>query len=468
MKYYLLRRILLFIPALLVISLLVFGLGQIMPGDPVERLAGQVEDFAGAEQYHRHLEQYRQTRNQMGLNLPVFYFSVLPAAVSPELREIPLERDRERLRSLMLEIGHSEKIIEFFRISLEFSLTTAKSQRPYCPEPNQLNVLLRQLQNTSNTSDLSRLKVLLNEVHVSKECDLKQQFDQLLSSVNGLLEIEKEGGLLRPVLYWNGTQNRYHRWISSALAGDWGRSMRDGQEVGKKIIPALKYTLILSVWSILLTFLIGIPLGMFLAVTEKKQLKRLIRNLLYALYAMPLFWMATMAIVFFTTNEYGSWTNIFPSSTQIMIQTTTGHWFSFGTLSYLLLPVLCMAFSGAAFVARQMEESALREKYKAYLSMSALKGNSNLRTIFKHWFPNAIFPLITLSAAVLPSLISGSVVIEVIFNIPGMGRLLWDSIFAQDWNTLMAILLLGGVLTMFGQLLADIFYKKADPRVKYD
>ncbi len=468
MKSYLLRRILLFIPALLIISLLVFGLGQIMPGDPVERLAGQVEDFTGAEQHHRQLEQYRQTRNQLGLNLPVFYFSVLPAAVSPGLREIPLERDRKRLRLLMLEKGHAEKIIAFHRISSEFSLATAKSQGADCPGSTELNVLLRQLENTSHTKDLSRLRELLSEMHISEDCDLRLEFDQLLNSVNGLLEVEKERGLLRPVFYWNGTQNRYHQWISSVFSGDWGRSMRDGQEVGKKIIPALKYTLVLSVWSILLTFLIGIPAGMYLAVTEKKFTKRLIRNFLYALYAMPLFWMATLAIIFFTTNEYGSWTNIFPSSTQIMIQTTTGHWLSFTTLGYLLLPVLCMALSGAAFVARQMEESALREKYKAYLSMSSLKGNSSLRTIFKHWLPNALFPLITLSAAVLPSLISGSVVIEVIFNIPGMGRLLWDSIFAQDWNTLMAILLLGGFLTMLGQLLADIFYKKADPRVKYD
>lgn len=468
MKNYILRRLLLFLPVLFTISILVFGLGQLMPGDAVERMVGPVEDFSGAEQYHRQLENYRQTRNQLGLNLPLFYFSILPVAINRDLKEVPFQNDQRRLRSMMLQKGRPDLVINFYISSNDFSLSSARLNGADCPTTEQLVSFLRQLYLVEDISSLKQLKNKLNNLFEGMECNIIPAALQLEESIIQLLEADQRKASLIPAFYWNGRQNRYHQWLGSAIAGDWGRSMRDGQEVGKKILPAIRYTLLLSFWSILLTFLLGIPAGMYLATSENKQIKKLLRTVLYALYAMPLFWMATLAIVFLTTNEYGSWTKLFPSASQMMLQTSTGSWLSLTTLAYLFLPVSCMALSGAAFVARQMEESALREKEKAYLSMSRLKGNSDKITIFRHWMPNALFPLITLSAAVLPSLISGSVVIEVIFNIPGMGRLLWDSIFAQDWNTIMAILMLGGLLTMLGQLIADILYKKADPRINYD
>jgi len=133
-----------------------------------------------------------------------------------------------------------------------------------------------------------------------------------------------------------------------------------------------------------------------------------------------------------------------------------------------LLPVLCLASGGIAFVARQMEQSAVRENSARYITMSRLKGNTEQTTIWRHLFPNSLFPLITLLGALIPGLVSGSVVIEVIFNIPGMGRLLWDSVFGQDWNTVFAILMIGALLTLAGQLVADILYAKTNPKVRYD
>ena len=237
--------------------------------------------------------------------------------------------------------------------------------------------------------------------------------------------------------------------------------------MGTRIYSALGYTLWLSLWSILLTFIPGIPLGLFLAVSKKKYLKNSLRTLVYGLYSTPLFWLATLLLIFFTSPDYGSWTHIFPSPAALMLQDsgTGGLWASIG---YFALPVICLSLNGMAFIARQMEQSAVREKFKTYILMSKARGNTDFKTLWHHLFPNALFPMITLLGAVLPALISGSLVIEVIFNIPGMGRLMWDSIFGQDWNTVYTVLMLGGILTIAGQLLADLLYVKNDPRVHYD
>ena len=136
-------------------------------------------------------------------------------------------------------------------------------------------------------------------------------------------------------------------------------------------------------------------------------------------------------------------------------------------LSHLILPVFCLTYASLAFIARQMRESILSVNRLDYIRTARAKGLSSQVILWKHAFRNAIFPLITMIALLFPAVIAGSVAIELIFNIPGMGLLVYDSIVAEDWPVVFTVLLLTAVMTMLGNLVADILYTFANPRVKF-
>lgn len=467
MGKYLLKRILLFLPTLFVISLLVFGLSRAMPGDPAERLTGII-DFDGDPTVEAVLQtHYERTYRHLGLNLPGFYFSLRPAATNADLSLVLNPREREPIISLMYETGEPEKVINYYLASRKLISAYRRTDIPCRTDILEKGDILA-ISMLNSIAQIESAKRNFAEVIMEYGCTDDEIASEWLRTAAKLIESRRGTLWWMPVLKWNGIDNQYHRWVKNITSGHWGYSLRDGRPVGSKISGTLNYTLVISFWSLFFTFFLGIPIGLYLGTSENQRVKRIVRSLVYAFYALPLFWLATLCVIFLTTDEYGSWTNLFPSPGHIMLATADGGINWWNSLTYLLLPVLCLTSGGVAFVARQMEQSAGRELSKRYILMSRAKGNTSIRTTLYHLFSNAAFPIITLLGALVSSLVSGSVVIEVIFNIPGMGRLLWDSIFGQDWNTVVAILLIGGILTLIGQLLADVLYARFNPKVRYD
>jgi peptide/nickel transport system permease protein len=131
-----------------------------------------------------------------------------------------------------------------------------------------------------------------------------------------------------------------------------------------------------------------------------------------------------------------------------------------------VIPILCLTLSITAYVSRQVESSVNEENPKRYILQTKAKGLGDHSIIWKHLFRNSSFPLITLISGILPASISGSLVLEVICNIPGMGRLLVDAIFGQDWSVVILVVFISSFLTIIGLLLSDILYRIADPRLQ--
>lgn len=464
MRNYIIKRLVLFLPTLLIITLVVFLLSQLIPGDPAERLSGLLSEDQIGKSEDSNLSMYERTYLQLGLDMPLFYFSVQPRAAQFNTRQIAHPGWRNTLKNLMYETGDPQAAIHYFNKSKSILSITAEQ----CQEYQSAHSFYEKLPYADDLNSIRKLIDLYRSTAPKPYCKSHPVMQAWEKEALKLTQMTRKSDWWIPTVSWHGSKSQYHFWINNILSGNWGYSLRDGRPVNTKITSALYFTIYLSAFSLILTFFMGIPLGLFLAISKNKSLKKVLRAAVYGFYAMPLFWLATLLVIFFTTSEYGSWTNLFPSPASTLIKTQSNYLDFLNLLYFLSLPIICMAFNGMAFVARQMEQSALREREKLYITMSKAKGNSQLITVWKYLFPNAAFPLITLLGTLLPALISGSVVIEVIFNIPGMGRLLWDSIFGQDWNTVFAILLLGGILTLIGQLLADLLYAKTDPRVSYD
>jgi len=186
---------------------------------------------------------------------------------------------------------------------------------------------------------------------------------------------------------------------------------------------------------------------------------------LFLLFGIPSFWVATLLTNFFTTPAFGM--DFFPSMGFGEIPEGASVWTTIRIrAAHLFLPVLCLAYPSWAYVSRHLRRSAVHEMDQAYVKTARLKGLSRSAILWRHVLRNASFPIITLLANILPALLAGSVLIERIFNLPGMGQLLYDAALTRDWPVVIIVVLLNGLLTAAGLLLADLAYALADPRVR--
>lgn len=270
-----------------------------------------------------------------------------------------------------------------------------------------------------------------------------------------------------PSFQWHGFDNQYHRWAFGFLKGDFGKSIIQKRAASEIIRPALFWTLVLNLSAILLAFAIAIPLGIWSAVKQGGRFDKITSLSLFMLYSLPVFWVGTMFLIFFTTREYGmdwfagAWLGSLPADASFWVKLKTMY-------PHLLLPIICIAYPSIAFIARQARGSMSEVLGQEYIKTARAKGLSESKVIWKHGFRNALFPIITMLASIIPASIAGSITIEFIFNIPGLGLTLYQSIIEQDWPIVFAIMMLGAVLTIIGILASDILYALADPRVRLD
>ena len=183
---------------------------------------------------------------------------------------------------------------------------------------------------------------------------------------------------------------------------------------------------------------------------------------------MPLFWFATLMVVFFTTSQYGNWTNIFPGVGISPYSSGLSIWSKIiANSKQLILPVFCMVLHSVAYLSSIVRNSVIAESKQAYKTTALLKGLTKRATFWKHLFPNSVLPLVTIIIGIIPASLAGSLVIEVIFNIPGIGRLIYDSIFGNDWYVIFSIVMLVGVVTIISYLVGDLLYSFLNPKIRF-
>lgn len=260
---------------------------------------------------------------------------------------------------------------------------------------------------------------------------------------------------------------RYPIWLSKLARLDFGRSFKDWRPVRTIILERLPITLQINLIAIFIAYVIAIPVGVHSAVRSGRPLERATTVTLFILYSLPSFWVAYILIYFLAG---GSYLNIFPVagiSSPGAANMPYWRWF-FDRLWHLILPVACLTYGGFAGLSRYMRTGMMEVLRQDYIRTARAKGLSERSVIFKHAMRNSVIPIVTILAGLLPSLIGGSVIIETIFNIPGMGRLGFNAVLSRDYPVIMAVATVSATLTLFGILLADVLYALVDPRIKYD
>lgn len=264
--------------------------------------------------------------------------------------------------------------------------------------------------------------------------------------------------------HWNGRRNQYHRWATALLRGDLGTSFRTGQPVAPQLGHALALTLPLTGTAAVLAVLAAIFLARRLAAGPRWQ--RPVRAALAGLHALPLFLVALVLLLFLANPDALDW---FPTyGFDQALDADAGLWTRAATYAlHFALPVTALVITALPELTLQLD-TALRHELRAdYVTTARAKGLAQGAVIRHHAFRNALLPTLTQVAELLPALVAGAVVVEVVFALPGMGSLLAAAAAARDYPVLVGGVLLTGTARLLALLLADALYFWADPRIRW-
>ncbi len=246
-----------------------------------------------------------------------------------------------------------------------------------------------------------------------------------------------------------------------------GESFKDSQSVWTKITERVPVTVKLNLWSILVVYLVAIPLGIYSATHPNSLGDKVTTLAAFVLFAVPLVWAATMAIVFICGGDFYY---LFPPGglESLDFSEDWSIWKKFQDHAWhLFLPVVLLSYDGFAGLSRYMRASMLEVLRQDYVQVARAKGLQETVVILKHVLRNSLIPQVTLLASILPGLIGGSVIIETVFSIPGLGQLGFESVLARDYPTVLALFTVSAVLTLIGILISDLLLAAVDPRIVF-
>lgn len=245
------------------------------------------------------------------------------------------------------------------------------------------------------------------------------------------------------------------------------------QPIWTELWRAMKITIVLNLVVFVLIYIIAIPTGIWSAAFPHSTSDKIITLILFLLYSLPSFWVAELLRLASNSpmwTEIGLQPPVFPifglKSQNFESLSSWGRFQDY--VWHGVLPVVCLTYGGLAYISRQMRAGMLEVIRQDYIRTATAKGAGRTRVIMVHALRNSLFPIITLLASLLPFLIGGSVIIEVIFNIQGMGLKSYEAVLRREYDFVMITLMLSAVLTLLGILVSDILYVIVNPRVTFE
>lgn len=272
------------------------------------------------------------------------------------------------------------------------------------------------------------------------------------------LRLEKIYGLDKPI------HIQYVNWLSRLTRLDFGRSFSDDRAVVDKIMERIPLTLAINILSLFFILIIAIPLGVKSAIRPNRAFDKIVTFFVFLGFAVPTFWLALLLM-----NLVGIKLGWLPISG---IKSLDFEYFNLSQriidyLRHLILPVFVSGIGGLAGICRYMRSNMIEALNQPYIYTARAKGLPERTVIYKHALRNAVLPIVTILGLSVPGLLGGSVIFESIFALPGIGRLFYEAVMMRDYPLIMAEVVLGAILTMLGNLLADISYAYVDPRIRY-
>lgn len=431
------------------------------PIDPVEDML--ISSFGDRSYDQSQFKQsYEKEARRQHLHLPLFYFSVKPSYFPDDVHETLVRADRRHKKQL-LRLSRCASCVEDYLEARDLLISQIEDG---------------QIISSEQRRDLNKYNVEYNTTKINELIDqLSRQYSQdsilgftvqnAASSWKALVTVNQSSKWSYPKWRWYGMENRFHKYIIGIFQGRFGTSKTDGLPASSKIFDALKWTLSINVTSFILAGTLGLLLAIWSMKKDDTAIESSVSGFFYLWYTMPIFWSATLLVIFFTTDEYGAWTNIFPSvgikywysdkpiSTQILLNARQ-----------LILPVICLTLPSLAYVSRIMKSKFQEVGSKEFITALKAKGLSDTQILNKHIVKNGLIPFITIMTGSITKVFAGSLVLEIIFNVPGVGKLMYDSILSSDWAVISGLVIMLSLVTVIAYIIADLLYSWANPRIQ--
>ncbi|MHC4973941.1 MAG: ABC transporter permease [Planctomycetota bacterium] len=476
MRTYIIKRVLLMIPTLFGISLVLWLIVTAAPGDPGSQAFTEALETGSADAG----ESRRIFRAQFNLDKPLFWNDYVDLTPEEVLQEIRVTQDLEKPGNVRIKAD--------FQLQDwgSYSVPPLIEAIDLAQDTKEKAAVLRCLQRNAKRLGAVRpgRRLTEEEKHEAREIQADTRYieDQLaIRRGAGDGEIESKAQRWkqwyaeeRDRFEWSGWgrferqlfDTRFAKYWGSLLRLDLGDSHVHKEPVFGLIVSRIPISLTLALTSLVLAYLVSVPLGIWSAVTHRSRKEQTVATVLFMLYSLPSFFVASLLLRYLGIGQ--PW-DIIPvagyESPDTADMTTWDHiqdvaW-------HTAAPIFCMTYAGLAALSRYAKTGVLNVIRSDYVRTARAKGLAERVVILKHAVRNGIIPIITLLGTTLPVIVGGSVIIESVFNIPGMGFLIWDSILQRDYNVVIGETLIVGVLVMVGILFSDILYAVVDPRISF-
>lgn len=484
MLTYIIKRLLLMIPTFFAICVLVFVILNFAPGNPGGRQIGS----EGGQQSNtgEQRESYRLFKEQFNLDKPIL-FNTRYSLTEPEV-----ESTLRNILNLNGEVPPADRIAAQDNIENwgRYAVPALISLMQNAAEPELQAIATQRLTVNARRRLQGEFRADLTPEQRAFNKEIVEEINSMHGKYFVVGDAEDPNAISKEeaVAFWTEwyavnqsswaystgdkvgiflTDTRFSKYFSNLLQLNFGVSHIDKRPVIDKIFSKIKYSLTITVTAVILIYAISLPLGIWSAVNQNSPADRAVTIVLFILYSLPSFFTGVVLLNFFTR---GTPFQIFPTAGFESLDTT-----GMTTIDYIkdvawhvVLPIVCSTYAGLAALSRYARTGLLDIIRADFIRTARAKGLPEGVVIIKHAARNGMIPIITLLATILPVLIGGSVVIEVIFGIPGMGRFAFESILTRDYNAIMAVLLISSGLTLIGMLLSDLTYALVDPRITFD
>ena len=486
---YVLRRLLLMIPTTFGIALVVFMLYQAAPGDPATVMMGMSGggELGTDSDIEARVDAFKR-RYGLDRSLAVQFFNYIgPFNLKRDGHPWFTSPATER-KTVQVELEGGGQVVE--GIPLAIPPVSEASAEVSAAATASSDVLVDEAAGQAAWSNAQAELVAAGELGLpavfSRLYELRQSADSRAPAIERLLAVLKKASGAAPRhdesrglsaelrawfgWYYQGPGKRLHNSGAKPWGGllvfDLGEEMQRKTPVAAELLRRLKLTVPLSLISVLLSYLVALPMGIFSVRRQGTKIDAAATLGLFVLYSIPTFWAGLMLIIAFGVMGFDLLPVIGLHSTDYDQMSSLGKLWD--VVSHCILPVVTMSYGSLAYLSRQMRAGMLEVIRQDYIRTARAKGLSERVVIYKHALRNSVIPIITLFASILPILVGGSIIVEAVFDLPGMGKYAFEGLLRRDFNIVMATTIFVGIMTQLGILMSDVVYSIVDPRIRYD
>ncbi|MFT2011478.1 ABC transporter permease [Pontibacter sp. 13R65] len=455
MAAFLLRRLFYGLLALWLISTLIFLLSRFLPGSfAAQSILKENDSFYNTGSIESRQAAYQSYLRRTRLDLPLFYFSISSSAQPDTAIQLLQESDKLLLQQLSWHYGNPKLATEYFR-NLKNLIKRAGPQAQ-----SEVRVHIQELLQTTDAAKIKKSAAALQQLLGSST----ESF-QLQQTAEALIYSKQQWKTLLPRFSWHGGRNQFHQWLSQLFQGNLGNSYRDNSSVLDLVLKAIGTTWWVLLLSMLLTTFLALELSILFVKQRAGKWRKTLLPLLFITDRIPVFILALLLLIFLASPDF---LQLFPVYGMGAYQPQDQHWLQrfVNLFPYMVLPVVCLVCVNLPYITNQFYWSLSDVSHADFIRTAKAKGLSERQVIRKHMLRNALFPIITLLSDFLPALVGGVVVIETIFAIPGIGRLLIESVQTRDYPVMVGVVLVVALFKVIAHFVSDIFYGLADPRIR--